>query len=584
MTPPDPANSEASATRSGPIRLTDFLDLPTLQSIQESFSRMAGLHTVIRDAEGTPVCEPTDPAHQDSSREALWWLIAPSEEADGRFSAPIEVEGEVIGSITIDAEDPNAPCRRGPAQTRALADQLELAPEQAERLAEAFEATLGSNQASAVQLVILLANSIARLCYQEYELRHRVEELSTLYRLSTMLAGYRDLDRLLDHAARSTAEAMGVKAAAIRLLDEHGHELTTRAVYNLSRAYLEKGPLVKEKSSIYQAALDGEVVAVENLQTDPRVLYPEEAAEEGLVSGLFAGIIYQNRPIGVLQVGTVEPRIFSDFEKNLLQATAQLLATAIENARLDQSRRRTERVQRQLALAADVQRRMLPRRMPEMPPLDVAARYVPSFELSGDFYDFLKLEGHLGMAIGDVAGKGVAASLLMASVRASLRAYAQDLYDIDQIMSRVNAALTRDTLDNEFATLFYGVIDPGTMRLTCCNAGHEPPLLLRGERVISLDVGGMIVGVDASATYERALVDLEPGDTLLLYTDGLIDARNEAGEAFGRRRAEAVMRETAGMGAERALDHILWHMRRFAGLHRLIDDTTLVAVRIAPGT
>jgi hypothetical protein len=264
---------------------------------------------------------------------------------------------------------------------------------------------------------------------------------------------------------------------------------------------------------------------------------PEQAEREGLASMLFAGIIYQGRPIGVLQVGTAERRSFSRFQRDLLQAMAQLVAAAIENARLDRSRRETERVQRQLRLAADVQRRMLPRHLPEIDPLHVAARYVPSFELSGDFYDFLSLDGHLGVAIGDVAGKGVAASLLMASVRSSLRAYAQDLYDIDQIMARVNAALTRDTLDNEFATLFYGVIDPVAMRLTCCNAGHEPPLLLRGDEVIHLDIGGMIVGVDAGQEYERAVVDLEPGDLLLLYTDGLIDARNDAGEAFGRKRA-----------------------------------------------
>src|SRR6185369_8574133 len=110
----------------------------------------------------------------------------------------------------------------------------------------------------------------------------------------------------------------------------------------------------------------------------------------------------------------------------------------------------------------DVQKRMLPREAPNIPPFEVAARYVPSFELGGDFYDFIDLgapgSNNMGIAVGDVVGKGIAASLLMASVRSSLRAFAQDVYDIDEIMRRVNGALVRDTLSNEFATLWYGVL------------------------------------------------------------------------------------------------------------------------------
>ena len=147
---------------------------------------------------------------------------------------------------------------------------------------------------------------------------------------------------------------------------------------------------------------------------------------------------------------------------------------------------------------------------------DIAARYVPSFDLGGDFYDFIDLDGHVGVAVGDVVGKGVAASLLMASVRASLRAYAQDVYDLDEVISRVNHALCRDTLDNEFATLWYGVLDPSRMRLTYCNAGHEPPLLYRDGNVYTLEAGGMIVGVDPTQAYQKGLWDLKPGDCLLL--------------------------------------------------------------------
>jgi sigma-B regulation protein RsbU (phosphoserine phosphatase) len=217
--------------------------------------------------------------------------------------------------------------------------------------------------------------------------------------------------------------------------------------------------------------------------------------------------------------------------------------------------------------------------MPDLPGYDLAARYVPSYELSGDFYDFVHLEHSLGIGIGDVVGKGVAASLLMAGVRASLRAFAQDVYDLDEVIARVNRTLCRDTLDSEFATLWYGTLDATTGRLTYCNAGHEPPLLLRDGKLIPLDHGGMIVGVDREQQYEKGLWDFEPGDMLLLYTDGLPDAMNPAGQRFGRERVEQLMHEVADRNANDALNHILWSVRQHTGPRRATDDTTLILVK-----
>ena len=201
-------------------------------------------------------------------------------------------------------------------------------------------------------------------------------------------------------------------------------------------------------------------------------------------------------------------------------------------------------------------------------------------ELAGDFYDFIDLEGNLGLVVGDVVGKGVAASLMMASVRASLRAYAQDLYDLDEVIARVNERLAADTLDSEFATLWYGVLDPNTLRLTYCNAGHDPPILVRNGEMHCLDTGGMIVGVDAGQTYDKAIFDLAPGDRLLLYTDGLPDAMSFDQEKFGRGRIEQAFLEAADGSATDIVNHMLWSMRRFTGLRRSLDDTTIVVVKV----
>ncbi len=570
--------------------LTDFLDLDTLQELQDGFTAVTRLHTIIRDANGQAVTTPTDARKREASDLVLDQLITGDSDLDGEaFMAPILVEGVELGSIVVERQPGFETARETVREELAdLARQLGVSPDHARSLIGAAEDAFGPSRAASIQLLYLMANAIARLCYEEHHARRRLDELSVLYKVSTALSVHRDLQHILDTAARSVAEAMHVKAASIRLLREkdgqqQGDELAPRAVYQLSEAYLNKGAVKVSDSSMFQDAIKGRVVYVADMATDPRVVYPSDAQREGLVSMLGCGIIHQGKPIGTVQLFTGEPYQFTHFETRLLQAIAQLLGAAIENTRLDRQRNESQRVLRQLHLAADVQRRMLPGRMPKIAPFEVAARYVPSMELAGDFYDFVHLESNLGLVVGDVVGKGVAASLLMASVRASLRAYAQDVYDLDEVISRVNIALTRDTRDNEFATLWYGVLDPAAMRLTYCNAGHDPPLLVRNGRVHQLETGGMIVGIDPHQHYDKGLFDLQPGDMLLLYTDGLVDSFNPEGDKFGRHRLEAAARSAAGRSAADALNHILWELRRFTGLRRNDDDTTLVVVRVGPG-
>lgn len=586
----------SDTTPSAPrLSLTDFLDLATLQEIQDSFTAVTRLVTTIRDADGRPVTSPTDARQRALSDQLLEQLIEVDNADGNRFVAPIVLEGQELGSITIEPEVLPPVDADDDHRLRELARRLGFPLESAVGLADALADLTAPNRAAGIQFLYLLANAIARLCYDEYHARQRVEELSVLYRVSTVLSAHRDLQVVLDTAAQSVAEVMKVKAVSIRLLRQNEDELTPRAVFNLSDEYLNKGAIKVSESGFFREALQGKVVYVEDMAIDPRIKFPGDAAREGLVSMLCAGMVFQGQPIGTVQLFAGDLRRFSDFEVKLVRAIAQLLATAIENARLDQQRLESQRMIRQLHLAADVQRRMLPGVMPRLKPFDVAARYVPSFELGGDFYDFIDLEGNLGVAVGDVVGKGVAASLLMASVRASLRAYAQDVYDLDEIISRVNIALCRDTLDNEFATLWYGVLDPKTLRLTYCNAGHDPPLLVRNGKAHPLDVGGMIVGVDKAQDYDKGLWDLETGDVVMLYTDGLTEAMNAEHVKFGRKRVEAALLAaidkanaprpdgTPGTGAAAdILNHVLWEMRRFTGLRRSIDDTTLVVLKVGP--
>ncbi len=559
--------------------LTRLLDLEQLRELRDGFVAATGLTPVFRDADGEPIEGMNGheaPLHGEAGH-------AP-DDATAYLEAPIVIDGVRMGSVTLEGANRlgRSPIIPPAARDRLRDTALSLGVPEAVvgRLLEAVDEACDCRRTAAAQLLSTFAHGVAHLCAQQLRGQQSSRELDALYELSTLLARHRDVQQVLDAAARCAAQVMRVKAASIRLLGEDGRHLIVRAVHNLSIRYVRKGPVAVEHSEIYRRALAGEVVYVENMATDPRVIYPEFSRQEGLASILCTGLRFRDRAIGVIRIYTERPRAFSESEMNLLKAISHLLATAIENARLDLEFIEGQRVQRQLQVAAAVQRRMIPAQLPTLAGFEFAARYEPSLDLSGDFYDVIHLDGHLGLAVGDVVGKGIAASLLMASVRSALRAYAQDVYDLDEILRRVNVQLTRDTLDSEFTTLFYGVLNPRAMKFTYCNAGHEPALLMRDGQCRRLNQGGMALGIDANQRYQKDVVDLRTGDVLLLYTDGLSEAQNFDGKPFGRERIVQAMRDTAGATAQETLNHVFWEMRRFVGLNRGVDDTTMLAVKV----
>jgi len=545
----DAAVSDGDGPSAGRLTLTDFLDIRTLQDLQDGFAALTQLTTTIRDADGQLLTVPTDTSTRLQSDQLLDLLLTDedTDAASGLLVAPIVVDGQELGRIEI-----------------------------ADRAADAAPLPTGALRAAAVQFLYLLANHITRLCYQEYQLRQRVEQLDGLNRLSSVLSGPRELPEKLSRAAAAAAELLRVKAAVIRLLDGDG----LSAASGVSPQFVQQTPFWPQRSATVAQALAGQPAAVQNVRSDPWLISAGQAEQEGIGSALCVGMIVQDRPLGVLQLFDGDGRQFHRADMDLAQAIAQLLVGAVGNARHDEAQAETLRVQRQLRLAGEVQQRMLPSRPPKLEPFDIAARYVPSLELAGDFYDLLDLQGNVGIAVADVVGKGIGAGLMMASLRAAIRAYAQDVYDLDEILRRVNVAMVRETTDSEFATLFYGVLDPRRLRLTYCNAGHDPPLLLRDGKTRVLDVGGMVVGVDPAQRYQKGIVNLRPGDLLVLYTDGLIDAVAASGEKFGRDRLRDAVIAASGLSANEVANALLWQMRRFIGLRRNTDDTTLVTVKV----
>jgi sigma-B regulation protein RsbU (phosphoserine phosphatase) len=274
----------------------------------------------------------------------------------------------------------------------------------------------------------------------------------------------------------------------------------------------------------------------------------------------------------------------------LLQSVATQTALALENSRLTAAVAAEvalrARMSREVEIAREVQERLFPQSRPEVAGLDYAGACRPALGVGGDYFDFLELPGgRLGLAIGDVSGKGISAALLMASLQASLRG--QSLAggaDLAALMSNVNQLIYEASQANRYATFFYGTYDPAARTLHYVNAGHNAPMVLRGVdgalRVQRLDQGGPVIGMLYPVPYVEASVSLLPGDLLVAYTDGISEAMNGADEEWGEERLQAVAAGARDVCAEELVQRIFAAADAFAAGAKQHDDMTLVVARV----
>ncbi len=425
------------------------------------------------------------------------------------------------------------------------------------------------------------AKSIAVVYAQAIRGRQQMVDLHVVHTLADMLSGTLDLQEVLDTTVRRVVTVMDVKACGIRLLNEETGELVIKAVYNLSSEYLDKGPVMLADNIIDATAFAGESVFVEDAPNDPRIRYPENARREGIVSGLCLPMTYRGQTVGVLRVYTGKRHLFNESEETLLRSIGSQAASAVINAKLHAEQQTADRVQRQVKVAGEIQKRTLPEVVPGISSLDFGCVYVPTLDVSGDFYDFIELDrGRWGVCVADVVGKGLPAALMMASVRAAVRAFAQSVADISAVMQSVNRHMCRETLVSEFATAVYGVLTPDGRTFTYSSGGHPPILVLRGDHFIELSAGGTVIGLDPSEAFESETITTIPGDIFVMYTDGIIEAMNFDDVEYGFHRLRASIWRHRHLDAQQLAKQILWDVRRFAGLADQSDDITAVVFKV----
>jgi sigma-B regulation protein RsbU (phosphoserine phosphatase) len=571
--------------------------LKTLQRLQKQFASLAKVTICLTTVDGELITEPTwgcrftemiatSPAGREIFANDLVVFAADiksfvpfiGQQGTRLYAAPIERAGERLGLIVVGTRPDHTLTDQ---EVGTLAARLGLDLEALKRAAGELEPWDQETHTTTCQFADLLADTIALLYAQAVRIERQVADLRTVHELANLLAGTSDLQEILDRTVQRVVEVMGVKACGIRLLDEEKGELVVKAVCNLSDDYLQKGKVLIGDSMIDTAALKGETVYIPDAPNDSRLRYPEYARKEGIVSCLCVPMIYRGQTVGLLRVYTDRRYVFDAAEESLLRSIASQAASAIINARLREARKETRHFEQQLRHAREIQRRMLPASSPNHARLSFGCAYRPSLQLAGDFYDFLYLSvDAVGLCVADVVGKGLPAALLMASIRSSLRAHAHSIFDLDEILFQVNRSMYRDTLVGEFATLFYGVFWNSGTRLTYCNAGHPPPLLLRGGAFQELDVGGPVIGVMPAECFEKKVLSLREGDVIVFFTDGVTEALDFQGEAYGSGRLRESIQRHRELETQHMADQLLWDVRRFVGLAEQSDDITIVVVKV----
>jgi sigma-B regulation protein RsbU (phosphoserine phosphatase) len=400
--------------------------------------------------------------------------------------------------------------------------------------------------------------------------------LATLYEIGKETTSILDLDELLTRVAEVVKRVIDYEMLAIFLLDEERKELVARKTVRYG-SYPEKRPIKVGEGLCGTAALYKEPILVGDVRKDPRYLnlIPETRSE------LVVPMVIKDRCVGVFDLESSVLDRFNEEHVKILTPLAAQVAVAIENARLyDEIRRRERRVQRELLIAQQVQHGLFPEEAPRGPGWDAKAHFSPARELGGDLYDFYDIgENVLGVAVGDVAGKGVPAALYGAFASGTVRARAFERRSPGDLLVRVNRTLRRRGVAGIYCTLAYALFDFQAKTVRIANSGLPYPLHYDAESrsCEAVALGGLPLGTFDTSDYDEAQLALKPGDLYLFYTDGVSEAWNGQ-EAYGTERLRALVVENADapdLGARIVADH-----GRFLAGVEVGDDFTLVVVRV----
>lgn len=418
------------------------------------------------------------------------------------------------------------------------------------------------------------------------ELRQRTREMRTLIEIGHEITSILDLDRLLNHIAPLLDRVINYEFLLVGLIDEEREEFVWHVEegYGVeSRARASRTP--SGRGIVGRVVREHQTQIVGDVSRDSDYFVNDAWRDQGQRSEIAVPLNFEDRVIGVIVLESSRRNAFNEYHARLLESIANHLSIAIVNARLHARSVEGERkLEHEILMARDVQRAMIPESAPVLKGFEIAARLEPALNLSGDFYDYIPLSARrLGLFIGDVSGKGVRAAMGMAAARSLLRSVVRRGQGPARAMRDVNLRLYRDLGRQLLVTLVYGVLDAERRTFQYCNAGHNPPLLIKPSgKLRALKTGGLLMGVFDRQQYKSETLNLERGDLLFFYTDGLIDAHTPQPERidFGEGRLMELLVTNRQMRAAALADKVVSHVKEFAAAAHQHDDITLVVVRV----
>ena len=461
------------------------------------------------------------------------------------LAVPLIVKNKVIGVIDIESPQPNHFTEEHKRLLTLIASRMAVGIENARLY------TRTTRQAR----TLLLLNEIAR-------------ELTSIL----------NLDELLKRIAELLSRLINYQMFSILLVDPTGEKLQHRFSLRFQENIHLKHDIPIGEGVVGYAVQQKEVVLVSDVTKDSHyiLLNPETRSE------LAAPLIYKDKVIGVLDLEHTRRGFFTDDHKRTITTLAAQVAIAIENARLyEQIERQEKRLERDLALARELQFRLLPQAPPHLVNLEVAAKFSPARAIGGDLYDFVDYSlSRFAMVIGDVSGKGAPAAIYAALVSGILRSHAPLEPGPAEMLSAVNFSLGERRIEGQFVSIIFALWDDSNRTLQVANSGLPRPLYCHDGKIEVIEATGLPLGLFDDADYDEFTFHANPGDMFVFFSDGILDARNQAGDMFGRRRVEEIVAKSCEFSADWVVDSLFKAVAEHAAGVETFDDQTVVAIKV----
>jgi len=435
------------------------------------------------------------------------------------------------------------------------------------------------------ELSSYLKTMAAALEQTRMDLEKKLSEISVLYNVGKVLKATFAIEELLKMIVDMVTQSMKCKRCSILLMDERGEDLLVKGVIGIEESNVENVRL-RERGVVTKEILklNESILAVDADNTDmERFFVSEEEKGYRTRSFLSVPIKIQEEIVAIINVtDKISGDDCNEDDLRLLEMLAGQASIAIENFRLSEQLVEKERMDRELQIAYSIQVKLLPERMPDMHNASLYAHSIPAARVGGDYFDFFQIdERRWGMAIGDIAGKGVPAALLMVLMRSLLRAKAMDTLSSAEVVGTVNRMILPDIDPMMFATLFYGIYDTSKRELCFTNAGHNYPFWISPGRneIRELSTDNLIVGMFEDYAYDEERITLSPDDMIVFYTDGISEAMNNDDEMYGSKRLYELARQLHGESSKEVVHKVFASVFAFAGSRAQYDDMTLMVLK-----